>query len=481
MWNAVDEAEKQANAQTARRFIIALPKELSQEENIALIQQYCQKQFVDRGMIVDIAVHDSGDGNPHAHVMLTMRSMDEHGKWNPKTKTSYVLDDNGNRIPDGKGKWLRQRVDTVDWNDKKYCEIWRHEWEVQQNKALEKAGRQERIDMRSFRRQGIDMAPQVHLGPAAAAMERKGIQTELGNTNREVKRVNSLLSALKKTVQSLSSWLNELREKIAAHKRIETPEQYPLTEVLFSYLQLRKMERQGWSDKAKQKAGTKDFQALSKVLIFLDEHHIRTVNDLASMLNETGQKLRDAKAVNHPKEQRIRDIEAIIKADKTIRELGPILEKYNGIFFKGAKERYGKEHAQKIDQAKKAQWLLHKLNVTLPINKKLLTAEAAELRAQIASSAAELESIQAELEQLKTIRYWVRKVIPDVLKTKAADGKQSIEEQLESKENKKELEQLLARSAEEAIRQQEEREKQEQFIKEDQRRRQENSLKNELS
>ena len=175
LWNAVDASEPKDNAQTARRFIITLPKELSIEENIQLIRDYCQQQFVDRGMIADIAVHfdDKEPPNPHAHILCTIRSMDEQGHWNDKTKTAYALDENGNRIMGKNGKWKRIRIDSVDWNDRKYCEIWRHEWEVMQNAALEDAGRTERVDMRSYERQGIETAPQVHLGPAAFALEKK--------------------------------------------------------------------------------------------------------------------------------------------------------------------------------------------------------------------------------------------------------------------------------------------------------------------
>ena len=150
LWNAVDAAEKQANAQTARRMTITLPRELAFEQNLELIRDYCREQFVNRGMICDLCFHDSGNGNPHVHLMLSMRAMDENGHWLPKTRTEYVLDENGNRIKDRRGRWKRERIDTVDWNEQKYCEIWRHEWELAQNAALEKAGCPERIDMRSF-------------------------------------------------------------------------------------------------------------------------------------------------------------------------------------------------------------------------------------------------------------------------------------------------------------------------------------------
>ena len=147
LWNAVDAAEKRADAQTARRFVITLPKELTYEQNLALIRAYCQEQFVDKGMVCDLYYHDEHDGNPHVHLLLTMRAMDEQGRWLPKTKTTFVLDENGERIRGKNGRWLRDRQNTVDWSNPQNGEIWRHEWEVAQNNALEAAGRTERVDM----------------------------------------------------------------------------------------------------------------------------------------------------------------------------------------------------------------------------------------------------------------------------------------------------------------------------------------------
>lgn len=208
LWNAVDAAEKSNKAQTARRFTITLPRELTFEQNLALIRDYCTKQFVDKGMICDLYYHDFGNGNPHVHLMLTMRAMDEQGSWLPKTKTAYVLDENGEHIRGANGKWLRKRTDTVDWNDQKYAEIWRHEWEMAQNNALEAAGCTERIDMRSYERQGItDLEPQIHLGPEAAALERKGIPTTRGERNRQIKHVNTLIRSLQKAIAALDEWI----------------------------------------------------------------------------------------------------------------------------------------------------------------------------------------------------------------------------------------------------------------------------------
>ena len=458
LWNDVDASESKENAQTARRFIITLPKELSIEENIRLIRDYCQKQFVDRGMIADIAVHfgDKEPPNPHAHILCTMRSMNEHGEWNDKTKTAYALDENGNRIMGKNGKWKRIRIDTVDWNDRKYCEIWRHEWETQQNAALEKAGRTERVDMRSFKRQGLETAPQVHLGPAAFALEKKGIRTDLGEHNKAVKIINGLFAAIKRALKTFAEWLREINEVISDHEKIDDPSSFPLYEVLFAYYDLRKKERWHWNIYAQNKAGAKDLQTLSRTIIFLQEHNINTINDLAMLMTKTSDRIEELNAAKKKKEQRIRDIDAIMEADKTIHELGPILEKYNGIFFKDAKEKYRQKHADEIEKVKTAQWLLNKLKVTQPINKKALKAESSRLRGEVESMLPELETVKADMDQLKIFRSQVRKVLPEALTVTYEDGKKSFQDMSEEIHNKNELRKLMEESAERAIRHAEE-------------------------
>ena len=91
-----------------------------------MIKGFCQEQFVSNGMIADFAIHDKGDGNPHAHILLTLRAMDEHGKWLPKARKVYDLDENGERIQLPSGNWKCHKENTVDWNDQKYAEVWRH-------------------------------------------------------------------------------------------------------------------------------------------------------------------------------------------------------------------------------------------------------------------------------------------------------------------------------------------------------------------
>ena len=456
LWNAVDASETKATAQTARRIIMALPKELTQEQNIELIRNYCHMSFVDRGMIADFAVHDDDEGNPHAHVLLTMRSINEQGEWNPKTRTEFILDENGERIQTANGKFKRRCVSWDGWNDRGNCEIWRHEWEVMQNAALEKAGREERIDMRSFERQGVELAPTVHLGPAASALEKKGILTELGNHNRAVKLINALFTAIKNKLKALKEWLTELTEVINDQQKLESPGDYPLLSVLMSYYDLREKERWNWSNGARNKGGINDLKEKATVLCFMKDHDIYSIKDFARLLNATSGKVRELESDKKAKEKRIRDIDAILDAVKTLKELNPIREKYNGIHFTKSKEKYRQEHAEELALIDKANKLLHKLNVTLPINSKTLRAESAQLRTEVEAMLPELESVKAELDEQMKIRSHIRKVLPEALTFTNQSGQKRFEDVSEEVQNKEELEALLEASADWAIRRSEE-------------------------
>lgn len=125
LWNEVERVERQKDGQTARYFDVAIPCELNNGEKIKLVVEYCQKNFVDKGMIADIAFHDLDGQNPHAHVMLTLKPI----------------------TVDGFGKKERS------WNDKKNVILWRESWSVIANRYLAAAGSNERIDHRSIEAQ----------------------------------------------------------------------------------------------------------------------------------------------------------------------------------------------------------------------------------------------------------------------------------------------------------------------------------------
>ena len=439
LWNTVEAVENQWNSQLARRFIMALPRELSREEQIRLMREYCQAQFVSKGMIADFAIHDMGDGNPHAHILLTLRPMDEQGHWLPKCRKEYVLDEHGQRIKMKNGEWKSRRVNTVDWNEQKYGEIWRHEWEVIQNRYLEAAGRQERVDLRSFERQNNPHAPQVHLGPSASAMERRGIQTNLGNLNRDIVSANRLFDSIRRVIRDLKNWLADLSEKIG-EQTAQKPEEQNLAEVLSTYMTLRHDGRSDWSKAGQTKAQVNDLKKMSAAIIFLQSHDITTVQKLGAHLDEARATANSLRNQIRSNDRRSSTIDAIIEAAAVVRELKPLHDQYMKIGWKSKKEKFSGEHADELQRFNRALRLLKKYEVTLPLDVKPLQAEQAALKKSSADLTAQLEAVQASLDELKQVRWCVRQVLPDALPT-IIDGKKSVLEQLESGQRKARLSQ----------------------------------------
>lgn len=221
LWNSVEKIEKSKNSQLAREIELAIPKELNREQQISLVREYVNDNFVSIGMCADIAVHDKSDGNPHAHIMLTMRPLNENGEWGAKSRKEYITDKNGERIKLKNGNFKTRKVDTVDWNEQSKAELWRSAWAELANKYLAENKIVECIDHRSFERQGTEQIPTIHLGVAATQMERKGIETERGNINREIKARNKILSEIMAKISALKNWLADIFRR----KETQPPEQ----------------------------------------------------------------------------------------------------------------------------------------------------------------------------------------------------------------------------------------------------------------
>lgn len=209
LWNAVEQIEKSSNAQLAREYEVALPVELSREEQIKLVRDFAKENFVDKGMCVDFSVHDKGDGNPHAHIMLTTRPINKNGEWGAKEKKDYVRDENGERVPiidkktglqkvDNRNRkqWKREYVQFNDWNTKEFLQRSRESWAEKVNRELERKNVPQRIDHRSYKEQGVDQIPTIHIGVSANAMEKRGIESRRGNENREIQTVNEEIAKL---------------------------------------------------------------------------------------------------------------------------------------------------------------------------------------------------------------------------------------------------------------------------------------------
>jgi len=136
LWNQVEAHEKRKDAQLAREIEIGLPVELTHDENVALVRDYVKTNFVDKGMVADFSIHEDDPGNPHAHILLTMRKVGE------------------------KGFGLKAR----SWNAKADLVKWRAAWAERANEHLAKAGHAVRIDHRTLEAQGIELTPGKKIG-----------------------------------------------------------------------------------------------------------------------------------------------------------------------------------------------------------------------------------------------------------------------------------------------------------------------------
>lgn len=197
LWNAVHSIEKNKNAQLWREFEVALPKELNRDEQIETVRDFVNK-LTEQGMCIDWALHDKGDGNPHAHIMATMRSIEPNGKWSPKSRKVYDLDENGERIfqkidKSGRKQYKNHKEDYNDWNAKERVEEWRSAWADCCNARL---AERDRIDHRSYERQGSELIPTIHEGYIARKLVKDGKSSERVQINEDIRQKNSQLKQI---------------------------------------------------------------------------------------------------------------------------------------------------------------------------------------------------------------------------------------------------------------------------------------------
>ena len=437
LWNAVEAVENQWNSQLARRFVLALPREVPEELYPQMVQDYCNQFFVSKGMIADFAIHDPKPPghNPHCHVMLTMRAMDERGKWLPKARKVYDLDENGERIRLPSGNWKSHKEDTVDWNEQYHGQEWRTGWETVQNRYLEMANSPVRVDLRSYEKQGLDIIPTVHMGAAVTQMERRGIQTNIGNLNRDIKAANRMMSVIRSTIQNLRDWISDIleaRKELLAEKKPETASP-DLINLLRDYLNLRKAERRDWSRYGQQKGATKDLQSFVNATNYLKDHEIFTLEQLDNVLEEVKQKSGSISTGMRKAESRMKVITGIQNAVADCQQHKAIHDKYVRIGWKTVQSVYAESHRDELDAYNKAYRFLKKHGVDLNVDLEALQVEYEQLQTSHAEYTGQLAAVREELKPLKEIRYWVSKVLaPEQAEVKRKpEPKHSVTEQIQ--------------------------------------------------
>ncbi len=388
LWNSVEEIEKSSTAQLAREIEVALPVELSRAEQLALVRSFVKDNFVDAGMCADFAIHDKGTGNPHAHIMLTIRPIREDGKWGAKCRKVYDLDSQGQRIPDSKGGWKSHREDTTDWNQRGNAEKWRAAWAAYTNRALEAAGRPERIDHRSYKRQGVDKIPTVHMGPAASQMERRGIATEKGNINREIAADNKLLKELKARITRLYNWSKEQSSQPQGRESI------------MDFLFQAKRDTATTSRYGKVKA----LQADAKLFNFLMENGITSMEQLYEKVSAMNSDYYDLRGKIVSKERRIFVLTERLEMWEQYQKYKPIRQKLDKVA-PGKREQFEQRHSADLALFDAAVRYLDTLKSSgEAITPKAWRAEAQRLTAEKEADYLTMRTMREDIKAVETLK-----------------------------------------------------------------------------
>lgn len=270
LWNEVNKVEKNYNAQFSREFNIALPRELSIEEQNNLAKDYCQKAFVDKGMVADIAVHRDDENNPHFHVMLTMRPFNKDGSWGIKSKRQYIYDENGEHVLDDKGKKKFNKINMTDWDSIKTFNNWRKQWADTANEYLEKNNINERITHLSNKAIGTEKIPTIHEGFVARKMQKEGRESERVSYNEDVKKYNKKVESIQafKEKKQAIQFENKFTRKFTPKEKAVLS--HAAKELRFfvnsETLSERKIQLEKWKKSVTFKSDSEDkYKALSRI------------------------------------------------------------------------------------------------------------------------------------------------------------------------------------------------------------------------
>ncbi|HGM8612520.1 TPA: MobQ family relaxase [Streptococcus pyogenes] len=421
LWNKVEMAEKNSNAQLARQFIIGLPKELTLSENKNLVERFIKENLTSQGMIVDYAIHDESqdkNGNIHCHIMTIMRPINEKGEFLAKSKKEYILDEKGEKVLNKNGKPKTRKVELTTWNDKGNVEKWRGNFSDLCNEYLAKNNIEKRVDHRSFKRQGIKQIPTIHLGASASAMERKGIRTEKGDINREIKKQNELLKNIGNEIKKITSWLAGFKDKLKesykeykdqSKKQIENESGlFNLYEYLSFYQEMQENNRAELSFYGKRNKAIYDLKRYASGINYLRENKIKTISDLQGHINNLRSKNSEIYQTIKENSQKIEDLNKCLAYAKTVRKTKATYQDYESK--KILKESFYKNNQKEIDQHIRARTLIEKISGKKNLREKEWLGEIKNLEDEISKLNTESEKIRGRYKEINHIKYAVEVV-----------------------------------------------------------------------
>ncbi|WP_347162127.1 MobA/MobL family protein, partial [Peptostreptococcus anaerobius] len=339
---------------------------------------------------------------PHCHILLTMRPLNEDTTWGAKSKKEYILDENGEKVKLKNGNYKTRKINTTDWNEQDKAEEWRKAWADITNKYLEENSIQDNVDHRSYQRQGIEQIPTIHLGVSATQMEKRGIATDRGNINREIKHQNMILREISRRIKALLNWIRGIgKEEKREHEN--TKSTLPPKENLLSVLEnlIRKNTDKNNTDLEKYIGS---YQLLKEKNITSINQLKESITNLRDKNYKTTRALKDTEKKIDEKTQLIDQSEKYLKYKDTYKAYIKTKKSkqedfYNEhtaelILFESAKKHL-KEHLGESKTLAISKW---KSEVsTLKKEKKSLYGQILEIREEVEQA----EKVKTCIEQLQ--------------------------------------------------------------------------------
>ena len=353
-------------------------------------------------MVVDLAIHEpdreeGGIPNPHFHFMCPIRPIEQNGKWGLKQKREYVLDENGKRIPDGKGDYVFNAVPTTDWGSAETLEFWREQWAVMCNAKFEEKGLDVRIDHRSYERQGIKLLPTVHEGPTVRAMEKKGIKTEKGEFNRWIRATNAFIRNLRKNLSLLLEAIKEIKAEL------DKPQSDPVIIPLQRYFDMRNAKAYS------QKARVSNLKELNTMANYLKANEIYTIEDLESRVSTLKDTVDELKVTMDKEVTRMKEIRKVPEYVSTLQELKPIVDGLQKIKFDKAKAKYKAEHEKELKRYYVARRKVLEMFPDGKYDGRILNKQYAELEQTHKETYAKFVAIREEYQRIWHIQSCVER------------------------------------------------------------------------
>ncbi|AME09157.1 MobA/MobL protein [Gemella sp. oral taxon 928] len=425
LWNEVEKIEKSKNSQLARNLLFELPRELNDEDRIKLISEFIEENFTSKGMIADCNIHNpmasDNEEQPHAHILLTLREMDEKGKWKPKSRKEYILDENGEKVKLKSGNYKSRKVNLNDWNEPDKAKEWRENFSKKANEYLARNNIDKRIDPRTFEEQGREELPQIHLGTSSYQMEKKGIQTERGNQNRKIIALNLEFKKLKEELSKLTSWigslLGSLQVKYDEYKQ-EKKEEYENKAELFNlyeyisiYYDIQGEKARKLNPYASNKKIGADLRRFSKARIYLSDNGLKTIADLQEKISTLQAKNKKISQDIKAKTTRIENLNKCFAYADIIKDNKQVFEEWNSksLF----KDSFYNSHKDEIDKYKRARAILEKITGLSAIKIKDWQKEIQSLESEISKLNIQSQKVKEEYESINHIKYAVKTVNED--------------------------------------------------------------------